>query len=195
MFVNYWEELQSNSQYQERLVSDKRSCFWDILIEHVSKFVLADEMEYGNTLSDNENVLRYLARENRFARRLLSEALKDFFVLAKAGEVRARMTLSPSGIGYVFFAPPPDYDRQLRVSELGNRCFIARNDLQGCITVVGIGINVERAEHGFAEDLFLLISTEWTEKQRQHAEQMKVELGLFKHIKSNIKRNDGYYEP
>jgi hypothetical protein len=158
----------------------------------VAKFILSGEMEFGKTLSENEIVLRYLVRENRFARRLLSDAFKEFSELARAGEVMARMTSSPSGVGYVFFAPPPEYDRELRIAELGNRCFIARNKLSDCMTIIGIGINVKRATQGFATDLFLLSAPKWTDKQRQHAEQMKAELGFFKAPRVKIDKIDEY---
>lgn len=191
---DYWKELQSNVHYQRRIGADKDSFIWDKLIEYLAKFVLTDKMEFGRTLSENESVLRYLARENRFARRCLSSDFKEFLELSTVGKVRARMTLSPSGVGYVFFAAPPEYERELRIAELGNRCFVARNELSDCITVIGIGTNVKRASQGFATDLFLLFAPTWTDKQRQRAEQMKDELGFFKTPKINSKQEDEYPE-
>jgi len=81
---NYWEILQSVERYQQGREADKRSYTWDYLIENVAKDVLAGEMEFGNNLSDNEIVLRYLAKENRIACRLLSDSFKDFLVLARS---------------------------------------------------------------------------------------------------------------
>jgi hypothetical protein len=177
---DHWKELQSNVYYQRKTEANKDSYIWDSLIEHLAKFVLTDKMEFGNTLSENESVLRYLARENRFARRCLSSDFKEFLELAIMGKVRARMTSSPSGVGYVFFAEPAEYERELRIAELGNRCFIARNELSNCITVIGIGTNVKRASQGFATDVFLPSAPIWTDEQRQRAEQMKAELDFFK---------------
>jgi len=189
---NYWKELESNVHYQQRIEADKSSYLWDRLIEHLTTFVLTDKMEFGKTLSENENVLRYLARENRFARRLLSDAFKEFLEIAEACEVRARMTASSSGVGYVFFAPPPEYERELRIAELGNRCFVARNELSNCMTIVGIGTNVKRATQGFAIDLYLLSVPVWNDKQRRHAEQMKAALEYFKAPRVKIDQTDEY---
>jgi hypothetical protein len=189
---NYWKELESNVHYQQRIEADKSSYLWDRFIEHLSTFVLADKMEFGKTLSENENILRYLVRENRFARRLLSDAFKEFLEIAETGGVRARMTASPSGVGYVFFAPPPEYERELRIAELGNRCFVARNELSNCMTIVGIGTNVKCATHGFATDLYLLSVPVWNNKQKLHAEQMKTELGYFKTPRVKIDQKDEY---
>ena len=177
---NQWEELQENEQYKRRNAANRESFLWDRLIEHLSREVLEDRMEFGGTLNDNERVLRYLARETRFARRILSNAFEEFLRVAKAGVVRARMTASPSGIGYVFFAPPVDYPRDARIAELGNRCFVARNDLPDCETVIGIGTNVDPAPRGFATDLCLFSVPKWTETHQGHAEKMKQELGYFR---------------
>jgi len=177
---NQWEKLQENEQFKLRNEANRESFLWDRLIEYLSREVLEGRMEFGGTLNDNEKVLRYLAREDRFARRILSNAFEEFIRDAKAGVVKARMMLSPSGIAYAFFAPPVDYPRDARIAELGNRCFIARNDLPDCETVIGIGTNVDPAPKGFATDLYLFSVPTWTEKHRSHAEKMKQELGYFR---------------
>lgn len=191
---NQWEELQENEQYKRRNGANRESFFWDRLIEYLSLEVLEDRMEFGGTVNDNERVLRYLARETRFARRILSNAFVEFLRVAKAGVVRARMTASPTGVGYVLFAPPADYSRDARIAELGNRCFVARNDLPDCETVIGIGTNVDPAINGFATDLCLLSVPTWSEKHRRHAEDMKQELGYFREPKASCDQVDEFPE-
>ncbi len=175
-----WDQLQEKEPYKLRNEANQESFLWDRRIDYLSRQVLEQKMEFGGTLNDNERVLRHMARESRFARRVLANAFEEFLTGAKAGTLRARMIASPSGVGYVFFAPPADYPRDARVAELGNRCFVARNELTDCQTVVGIGTNVVRAPKGFATDLYLLFVPEWTEKHRRHAEEMKVQLGYFR---------------
>jgi hypothetical protein len=177
---NQWDKLQQNEQFKLRNEANRESLLWDRLIEYLSREVLEDRMEFGGTLNDNERVLRYLARETRFARRILSNAFEEFLGEAKAGVVEARMTVSPSGVAYVFFAPPVNYPRDARIVELGNRCFVARNELPDCETVIGIGTNIDPAPRGFATDLYLVSVPTWTDKHRSHAENMKQELGYFR---------------
>lgn len=177
---NLWETLQGNAQFKRRNEANQESFLWDRLIEHLSREILEDRMEFGGTLSENERILRYMARENRFARRILSNAFGEFLRDAKALVLRARMMASPSGIAYVFFAPPVDYPRDARIAELGNRCFVARNELPGCETVIGICTNVDPAPKGFATDLCLLSFPTWPDRLRCHAENMKDELGYFR---------------
>ena len=187
-----WDKLQENEQFKLRNEANRESFLWDRLIEYLSQEVLEDRMEFGGTLNDNEKVLRYMAREGRFARRILSNAFEEFLRDAKAGVTKARMMASPSGIAYVFFAPPADYPRDTRIAELGNRCFVARNDLPDCKTVIGIGTNVDPAPKGFATDLYLFSVPTWTEKHRSHAEKMKQELGYFREPKVTCKGVDEF---
>jgi hypothetical protein len=177
---NLWDKLDENEQFKLRNEANRESYLWDQLLEYLSRQVLEDRMEFGGTLNDNERVLRYMARESRFARRILSTTFEEFLREAKAGIVRARMTVSPSSVAYVFFAPPVDYPRDARIAELGNRCFVARNELPNCVTIIGIGTNVASAPKGFATDLCLFSVPTWTTNLRSHAEKMKQELGYFR---------------
>jgi len=87
-----------------------------------------------------------------------------------------------------FFAPPPKYDRNTRIYELGLRCFIARNDLPNCTTIIGIGVNVKPAKKGYATDLYLFSAPTWSDENRKHAEKMKNELDLFKNPRKKINK-------
>jgi hypothetical protein len=175
-----WEAFVGNPAYKRRIAEDQISYLWDGLLDHLCKMILDGQMEFGNTLSKNEEVVRIMARENRFERRILSQSLQEFWQLAREHRVSARMLASPSRVVYVFFNPPPHYKRQDRVAELGCRCFIARHEFRDHSTVIGIGYNLERAPEGHATDLFLFSHPEWTQEQAEHAENMKRELGFFK---------------
>jgi len=56
--------------------------FWDGLIESIAKDALSDRLEAGSTLTEAEMVLRVMAKEDRFARRVLAKCLKDFLDVA-----------------------------------------------------------------------------------------------------------------
>lgn len=175
-----WEAFIRNPAYQRRVAADQTSYIWDRLLDYLCQDILGGQMEFANTLSENEEVVRLMARETRFERRILSQSLGEFWELARERRVRARMLASHSGVVYVFLNPPPHYDRQARISELGCRCFIARNYFKDHSTVIGLGLNIERAQLGYAADLFLFSSAEWTQQQAEHAENMKRELGFFR---------------
>ena len=189
-----WERLIADTSYIAKKEADKISYFWDRLIELLSSYILNDQMEFGSTLSENERVIRYMAREFRFSRRILSESYSQFRNLAKAHSVISRIVPSPSGTTYVFFAPPPEMDREIREMELKMRCFIARNDIRENPVVVGIGSNVDATPKGFAMDLVLLEMPNWTIKDEEEANEIRRELGFFENPDRNYRYCSEYIE-
>ena len=139
---NLWASFFQNAAYQRRLEAEQVSYVWDNLIEYVAEYVQAGQMEFGGTLSDNELVLRVMARESRLSRRMLADEFIEFRERARRGEVRARMAPALSGVTYVFYNPPPSDERAIRMQVLELRCLVARNEIRENKTVIGIGLNV-----------------------------------------------------
>jgi hypothetical protein len=188
-----WDGLSENPAYRRRLKAEKVSYVWDHLIEYLAQQVISG-MELGGTLSENESALRIMTRETRFGRRMLAEGWLEFYALARESGMRARIVSSISGVTYVFFNAPPTDDRQARISELGCRCLIARNEIPQNRTVVGIGMNMRRAPKGFATDLVVLSYPEWTPEHRAHAEAMKQDLGFFRNAQIRSRDVEEYPE-
>lgn len=127
--ANLWASFLRNAAYQRRLEAEQVSYAWDNLIEYVAEYVLAGQMESGGTLSDNELVLRAMARETRLSRRMLADTFLEFRERARRGQVSARMTPALSGVTYVFYNPPPSNERPIRKQVLELRCIVARNEI------------------------------------------------------------------
>lgn len=174
-----WAEMRKSEPFRRMQAANRTSYVWDRLIEHISEELLAERMDLGNDLS-SEPAVRAMALENRFARRGLAEALTEFRELALRRSIKARMLRSPSGTGFVFFAPPPEYDRGERIVELQARCFIARGSLSDTEKVAGIGMNVHPAPQGFATDLILFSSPEWSAENQASSERLKNDTDFFK---------------
>jgi hypothetical protein len=189
---NLWVSFLRNAAYQRRLEAERSSYAWDDLIEYVAEYALAGQMESEGTLSDNELVLRVMARESRLSRRMLADTFLEFRERAKRGEVSARMTPALSGVTYVFYNPPPSHDRTIRNKVLQLRCFVARNEIRENKTVVGIGLNVEPAPEGYALDLVFIHFPEWTPDHEREAEKTKQELGYFRTMQSSSEQIDEY---
>lgn len=175
-----WDEVTSKPEWVRRKEADARSYMWDRLID---SFVLdyADRpMEDRPEWASLESVLRTMARESRFARRMLGATFDDFMSLATANRVRARHTVSPSGVAYVFLAVPRDVDRKARVAELAARCWVVRGMQPECTTVVGLATERYEGRPGFSFDAVKLEKESWNaddERQRQYLQQ---DLGYFK---------------
>jgi hypothetical protein len=191
---NLWASFLQNSAYQRRLEAEQSSYTWDTLIEYVAAHVEADRMESSGTLSENELVLRVMARENRLSRRMLSRTLLDFRRRARRGEVRARLTQALSGVTYVFYNPRVSDERETRKHKLALRCVVARNEIRENKTVLGIGFNVDRVPQGYAVDLAYLHFPEWTPKQQKDAEEIKREFGYFRTTRVSSEQVDEYPE-
>jgi hypothetical protein len=200
-----WQKFSASEGYHLKQKADEISYGWDRLLEWLSQEAISGRLdghledirdaalfEFSTSLADNERVLRYMARENRFARRFLVTALVEFRERARQRRVRARLVTSKSGVAYLFYNPPPEYNREDRLEELSLRCHVARNEVEDCDTIVGIGTNVEAAPRGFATDFCLLSAPEWTDEDRRNAEGIKKDLGYFESPESRTVQMDEY---
>ena len=191
---NLWASFLRNTAYQRRLEAEQSSYTWDNLIEHVSEYALAGQMESGGTLSKNERALRIMARESRLSRRMLADTFLEFRERARRGEVSARMTPSISGVTYVFYNPPASNERTIRRQVLELRCAVARDQFRENETVIGIGLNVEPAPDGYAVDLIYFHFPEWPAECQREAEKIRHELGYFRTMQPSSEEIDEYPE-
>lgn len=174
-----WQEFITKAEVQAKKLADEDSYLWDRLIERIGRDVAARRMISQNAIEQDESVLRVMARENRFNRRVLAGRLLSFFEASAANKVRSRMIPSMSGVGYVFLTSSRDTDRELRNAELGLRCFIARLRLDPITTIIGIGTEQKTGERGASWDVLLVQIPTIDEGFREQYERMSKELGYF----------------
>jgi hypothetical protein len=130
-----WEQIIAKEEYKRKQTANEDSCIWDRLIERFAQDFLGGQLEFAPGPSETERAFRQMAREGRFARRILGKSFKEF--MDNSQKVLSRMMNSPSGVVYVFLALPRETPRKARVAELGNRCFVARGLNQQSVHVVG----------------------------------------------------------
>jgi hypothetical protein len=139
-----WEKYLNHSSYSKKLDEEKKSYFWDNLINHFTFH------QFNKTLvlnsSSLEEPLRLLALESRFNRRILSNSFLDILENHTDPEkVSTRTVISPSGIVYIFFIMDirSDYENlnDLRRSVLYRKCFATRYLYKDYKKIVGIGVN------------------------------------------------------
>jgi len=171
-----WGEVQSKPEFIARVEEDRISVWWDNIIELLTKeFGVRDEL--GQSLSDNEMVVRTLASENRFSRRFLSAAFVDWFQRKQAG---ARTLVSPpTDIAYVFATFPRDWSREYRKCELQARCFVTRSPtITGRQIVIGLGTEIYDPS-GFSFDAVYLEKKDWTAEDEKFAGEVREKFGLM----------------
>lgn len=173
----HWSDVSEKPEYKAKLLLDKESYVWDRLIETFCDDILHGTLEFGNSLAESELVVRTMARESRFYRRILGKTFLEFLKNSKG--TRARIVPSPSEVTYMFLNCPHGEDRQYRVAELGNRCFIARGIYKNNKTVIGIATEQYEPGKGFSLDAVYLHFDNWSERERAHSEAMQKDLGFF----------------
>ena len=173
-----WDELLRKPEFRRRKLADRAGETWDRLIDFLAAEIEEQGLEFGS-LGELESVLRVMAGEDRFARRMLGKTFREFLDAAGAEDVHSRTIVSPSGVRYVFLAHPHGGDRVERMMELKGRCFIARSLTPKCETVIGIATDRPRRGAGFSMDAMRLTITEWTEEHQRKAEEGQRIFGWF----------------
>jgi hypothetical protein len=179
-----WDSVSSKSEFLAKIEKDQDSYIWDRLIESFcAGEYLRDSSRIPNS-KEMEQALRVLARENRFARRLLGRSFREFLQLSKAGKVRSRCAKSLSNVGYVFFAYDSDSTLEQRRAELVARCFASLCHFPECARVIGIDINIpgESPHGGYSMDLVMLHTDRkaWPEDYLDKGRSFRDNLGYFK---------------
>jgi hypothetical protein len=185
-----WKQFVEKEEYKRKQEADKDSYAWDSLIEVFAQDVLKGQLEFAPSPSNTERAIRQIARENRFARRVLGKSFKEF--LDNSHRIGARMMKSPSGVVYVFLASPHGTPRDVRNYELGNRCFVARGLNQECSHVVGIATERYEKGKGFSFDLCNLFKPNWSAADQRLMGQMQKDLGYFARPKMTRNSEDEY---
>lgn len=119
-----WEQVKAKPEFKARKEADRGSCRWDQQIERL----IADYLiptEASPDPNEFEVVVRAMASERRFERRLLRGAFVDWLLTKQRG---GRMLFSDgTETAYAFATFPPQIDRDMRRGELLARCFVARS--------------------------------------------------------------------
>jgi len=176
-----WDELTRKPEWARRKEADRASYEWDRLIELVARDVLGPGLEVGSK-EDAERVMRTMAQENRFCRRMLADAFNEFMVLTARQEVRSRIMSSPAGVDYVFLAAGHAESRALRTQELGLRCIVARSMMAAAhrsAPVIGLATERHQPGAGSSLDVVMLDIREWTPEWQHNAEGIMRDLGYF----------------
>jgi len=191
-----WENVSRKPEFKAKLKEDEESYIWDRLIETFCEGGFEGDRWLGPGLSETEVALRVMACEDRFSRRVLGSAFRQFLELSKSGKTRARRVQSLSGVGYMFFAYDSDSSLEGRKDELLGRCFASLCGFEDCPTVIGIGINVPGKSpcHGYSSDLIMLHRDQvhWPEEYLERARLCRDELGYFKQPKKTSLHIDEY---
>lgn len=174
---NLWDAFMKRPEVTAKQESDKVSYVWDRLIDAIARDFLSNHLEPGASLTNVEQALRVMAREDRFSRRVLGEAFKEFL---EKSTVHAHATLlqALSGVVYVFLASPRNASREHRKQELLMRCFVARGLHRESKTVVGVATE-QYSPEGWSMDIAFHHQPEWRDEHQRMFKEIQSDLRYF----------------
>jgi hypothetical protein len=193
-----WQGFSSRSEFLAKMDRDRDSYVWDRLIESFCVGGFDGETWRGPGMAESEQALRILALEDRFCRRILGRAFREFLEQSQARMVRSRCLQSLSGIVYVFLTYDSDSNPEERKHELLGRCVASLCRFPKASTIIGIDINVpgELPRGGYTSDLAMLHSddSEWPKEYVEKARIFRDELGYFRDSNENRFHEDEFPE-
>lgn len=166
---------------------------WDALLEKFIGHSLGATQHYTTSanLVDDERMYRFMAREPRTRRRMLSRALHEILEQATSERRRARI-VQPSSPGdpfYVFLGFAPRQDRSYEDYRVLRRELLVRYAMAVKVKFADasdiIGIATEPASYGDdrSEDLVYMDGRNWTDREWEEARHWQTELHLFEEMR------------
>jgi hypothetical protein len=182
-----WASFCASRERKAQLEANTVSYLWDRLIEKISSHLR--EGTFKSTvqgIGGNEKSLRWMAKEDRWKRRLLADALKEILSQTQP-DIRATRIVKavyPGEPYYVFVLLPhyPAWNREeyrrIRAKMIGDYCVLVRQQFPDAEHVVGIAV-----ESGDVEltslDASHFDASDWTPELAIQAKELKRINGAF----------------
>lgn len=194
----FWEEFEGSPARRAQLEEDRISYTWDAMIETFNHFAAEgtgykhQEVDCDSSLEMHEKVVRFMALENRFSRRILAHCLSDFLAASNRERRSIRFIQSPrqAGLYYVFVllpmpedsrAPHDEYRRE-RVALLRSACLVVRLLNPDAMDLVGIATEAGPDPRGHSEDALYFDARQWTPDLEATAKELQSEGGILARV-------------
>jgi hypothetical protein len=181
-----WAQVEADSKFLAGREENRISAFWDGLIEYITDHYLKETLEFGNehSMSDYEQMLRVMASETRFFRRVLSKAILERAERARQQAISSLLISGQPEVNYVLYVGRGDQGddhsayRADRASQLQARCLAAKAVKPECRYIIGIAMDA-RGVRGSSEDFVFMDTKDWTAADIVEAGRVRQELGFF----------------
>jgi hypothetical protein len=134
-----WSKLCSDPSFKKEMELNEISYVWDSLIEFFTLHYNNKSLEVNIDREMMDQIISIMARENRYCRRVLSQAFCEFMNFPSNNLIQTRTVKTDlsSEIAYVFLKGE-NSKRKERQMELEVRCVIAKHHFKDCTTIIGI---------------------------------------------------------
>lgn len=195
--VNYaegnWESLGKHPQRKRQLEEDKISYLWDALIERFAEHIIGDTQYSTVDIKhpfESEEALRFLAREPRTRRRMLSRSIVELAQqTSSSAPWKARLVLPSSPEDPLYVLLIVRRPSGLAYSEYRDRRAVLLRDYVTCAGLVEpnishiVGIAMDHPDSDeVSEDLVVINRASWTSEDVQRAERIQSETGYLKNL-------------
>jgi len=186
---SWWEDFVVSDERKAQIEHDRDSYVWDRLIERFAYHALSGT-QYQATepaLVTSEIVLRFLAAESRFRRRMLAGALLEAIETTPPDQRRIRLIQSQRQDEpmYVFLLLPwlndefEEHNRDFRRAYLERCVFVARMKHPDALDVIGIATTSGIDHDGRSEDALYFDTRSWDEEDDRLARSYQEEAGIL----------------
>lgn len=193
----FWEDFNRSPERRRQLQANEDSYTWDRIIEKFAHHITSGT-SYSNShprIADQVVPLRYMARESRTRRRLLSQCLLGLLEKTptkptRGHTLRANRVVKPSRPGdpyYVFLLlsvpddKPNEEYREVRRLLLEQLCLTAKLEFPDAQDIVGFATE-PGLEGTKSEDAVYIDARDWSPDMQAEAEEIREELGLLKNL-------------
>ena len=167
-----WEDFERSEERRAQVTADHISYYWDALIETFNQHILGGTSHFVSHthIGEHEKIMRFLARESRFRRRMLAEALVALIEKATPQQRATRVVLPsfPGDPHFVFLLLPKldsqseeDY-RLIRREILEACCRVTKVVCPEAEDIVGIATQTDPRLATPSEDALYLNARHWT---------------------------------
>lgn len=189
----YWSDFVRSPERTSQRKANEISYSWDRLIEKFSFHIVTGTQHFATdrTVPIQETLIRWLARENRTRRRMISRKLGSMIMEAKQNHRRATLMM-PSRPGdpfwvFLVLGQPPGVDREdyrwTRRELLTRYCAVVRYLHPNAEDICGIATDIY-SEEGISEDAVYFDGREWSDEMQVDAREWHEEFGLLNNTKS-----------
>ncbi len=195
--ANLWAEVEASKDFLAGREANKVSYFWDGLIDYINGHYLEETLELGNehSMSEHEQLVRRMAGETRFHRRVLSKAILQRAELATKQAICTLLPSNQPDVNYVLYIGRGDQGkdhaayRAERAKDLQLRCVAAKAAQPDKRFIVGIAMDA-RGVKGSSEDFLCWDTADWTDEDVLQAQEMRDELRWFKGVNAPIAEDE-----
>ena len=197
-----WEEFVRSPARKAQLEVDQISYVWDKLIEAFTYHYLKRTYHVSSCASyaDQERMLRLLARESRFRRRMLARAFVELIEKGMDDDrvMRLVQNLKPEDPCYVFMtlkqpmAMSEAVYRKSRMNMIWALCMVAKLRCPDAQDIVGLATEPGLSNSRRSEDIVHLDARDWTAEREAEARDLQQKFGLFTNVRE-YKRLEGEY--